>query len=239
VTPRSLGILVGAAALVAAASFALGNAKKGKPASARSVPLERAAPELLDARRDAERDLTREEERAEAQGAVVAQDRPEPESAGTNREEGAPASLPPEGAEEEKEIAQTARELHLPVIRAIRGDHVTPEARKKAMLKALRDSGPTSDGWARRGRQVFESWERLLGKSVHQVALHETARCYQAGCEVSVRFASREDAERAQDAFRELLDPGPEVHGGRVQTPAVEVGGGAYEAVWIMLRPEG
>jgi hypothetical protein len=145
----------------------------------------------------------------------------------------------PEVSDDKEDGAKppSARELHMPIIRAIRENHTTPEARKNAMLRALRESGPTSEPWTEQGRHVFDDWEQAIPSEVHRATLQETTRCYRAGCEIAVRFASREDAEKAAEAFRTIAEPSAQ-HGGRIQTPAVNVGDGAYEANWIMLRPE-
>lgn len=227
-TPRSLGIVFGAAALVAAASFALGRSKKSERQT-----------------------VVSEEERLEKSGnergpvpsslpEATSEEPNDPESVAIvekETEENLDRALAEAIEEELKE--PTVRELHLPVIRAIRENHPDPQARKDAMLKALRATGPTRDPWAQRGREVFEKWENLMPQDFERATLRETVACYQAGCEMAVRFASREDAEKGADAFRQLQDASSEHHAGRVKTPAVEVGGGAYEANWIMLRPEG
>lgn len=226
-TPRSLGVLVGAAALVAAASFALGRGKKSEQPA---IALEEERFEI--SRGEGERLRSAPEESAlDLPKEIVPKD-----VARSDGDDSVDRTLA-EVLEEELE-QPTVRELHWPVIRAIREKHSTPEARKEAMLKALRASGPTGDAWAQRGREVFEQWERSMPTDLDRATLRETVACYQAGCEIAVRFASREDAERGADAFRELQDASSELHAGRVQTPAVDVGGGAYEANWIMLRPE-
>jgi hypothetical protein len=233
-TPRSLGISLGAAALVAAAFFARGTAKKGE---LHLVSAQAARPDGAPIAE--EHDELPAEGEPQVEALETSGERNEIERKGEQAERKPDSELVLAEDSEEEQKPPTARELHMPVIRAIRGDHRTPEARKEAMLQALRDSGHTSEAWTSRGREVFESWQHLIPKEIAQTGLRETARCYQAGCEMAVRFANHEDAEKAQAAFRELQDPSPELHGGRVQTPAVDVGGGAYEASWIMLRPEG
>lgn len=226
-TPRALGFLLGAAALVAAASFALSREKKSEPSAPR---IEEGAEQELDAPSAPEAPSVEEESSPMHQ---------EPEAALSPAEVEEPFERELAEAIEEELKEPTVRERHLPVIRAIREDHPTPAARKEAMLEALRASGPTSDPWARRGREVFEKWETLMPKELELAPLRETAACYQAGCEITVRFPSQAAAEKGAEAFRQLQDQGALLHAGRVQTPAVEVGAGLYESSWIMLRPEG
>jgi hypothetical protein len=231
VTPRTLGIALGAAALVAAASFALGGNKK---AESRAAALREKASARSERAREMASTTSGDDTAVEPTEPLLARlHELEPQAIETEEE-------PPLAEIIKEELKEpTARELHLPVIRAIREDHSSPEARREAMLKALRASGPTSEPWSQRGREVFDGWVAMMPREVEHARLGKTFACYRAGCEMAVRFPSREAAELGATAFRELADGSSALHAGRIQTPPVAVGGGAYESSWILLRPEG
>lgn len=140
--------------------------------------------------------------------------------------------------EEEIDPVEESRRIRLPVIQAIRGSHPTPEARREAMLKALRRSGPSNEAWTRQSTAVFDDWMRGLSTAVEFRPNWSSAQCYQAGCEVELSFPDRASYERAAEEFRSLREGGA-THGGRVQTPAVESDSGEILASWIMMRPDG
>jgi hypothetical protein len=132
-----------------------------------------------------------------------------------------------------------ARLVRLPVISAIRGEHPNGEARYHAMRDALAESGTSNEPWTVAAKRVFESWNTALpGAEARRVDLSSVA-CFRAGCEVGVTFVDRAAYDSAAREFRAIRESREHAHGGRVQTPAVESGGGRVEAAWMMLRPDG
>jgi rhodanese-related sulfurtransferase len=145
--------------------------------------------------------------------------------------------IPQDEMGEENDPVEKNRRIRLPVILAIRSSHPTPEARREAMLEALRNSGPSDEAWTKQSSSVFDEWAGGIFPDVGRRPDFTTARCYQAGCEVELSFPNRASYERASKEFRALHEPGA-THGGRVQTPAVEEDHGQVRASWIMLRPD-
>ncbi len=142
-----------------------------------------------------------------------------------------------DGGDEESDPAEHSRRVRLPVILAIRGSHPTPEARRGAILEALRNSGECNEAWTNQWATVLDGWTDGLSTGVELHPIWTSARCFQAGCEVEMSFPDRASYERASKEFRSLQEPGA-THGGRVQTPAVEGDDGQVLASWIMLRPD-
>jgi hypothetical protein len=141
-------------------------------------------------------------------------------------------------AAEAEDPAAEARRIRLPLIMAIRGRHSSPEARREAMLEALRRSGASSEDWTREASTVFARWDAALAVDIARAVELREARCFRAGCEVPVVFPDRAAFERAATAFRSIHEA-EAVHGGRVQTPPVVRPDGTIEASWLMLRPDG
>ena len=148
-----------------------------------------------------------------------------------------PPEVPEDEMDDENDPVERARRIRLPVILAIRGNHSTPEARREAMLEALRDSGPSDEAWTRQSTAVFGDWTGGISSDVGLSADFTNAQCYQAGCEVELSFPDRASYERASKEFRSLRESGS-THGGRVQTPPIEGDDGQMRASWIMLRPD-
>lgn len=148
-----------------------------------------------------------------------------------------PPEIPNDETDEESDPVERARRIRLPVILAIRGNHPTPEARREAMLKALRNSGPSDEAWTMQSTAVFDDWTGGISGDVGLRPDFTSAQCYQAGCEVELSFPDRASYEQASKEFRSLREAGT-THGGRVQTPAYEDDNGQIRASWIMLRPD-
>lgn len=149
----------------------------------------------------------------------------------------APPEIPEDEMDDESDFAERDRRIRFPVILAIRGNHPTSEARREAMLDALRQSGVSDEIWTRQSTAVFDEWTRELSTEIGHQMNRASAQCYQAGCEVELSFPDRASYERAADEFRSLQEDNA-THGGRVQTPAVESDNGQIRASWIMLRPD-
>ncbi len=154
---------------------------------------------------------------------------PEPELA---------AGFSDDDPEEESDPVEESRRIRLPVIQALRANHPTPQARREAMLDALRNSGESDEAWTKQSVEVFDEWMRGISTDVGLRPNWSSAQCYQAGCTLELSFPNRASYERAAKEFRSLQEEGAN-HGGRVQTPAVESESGELVASWIMMRPDG
>lgn len=148
-----------------------------------------------------------------------------------------PPEIPKDEMDDENDPVERARRLRLPVILAIRGNHASADSRREAMLEALRNSGPSDEAWTQESPAVFDDWSEAISGDVGLRAEFASARCYQAGCEMELSFPDRASYEHAADKFRSLQEDNAP-HGGRVQTPAVELENGQVRASWIMLRPD-
>jgi hypothetical protein len=149
--------------------------------------------------------------------------------------------LRPQPVAEEREGAGDARSeaeaLRRPIIRAIRGDHPSPAARREAMLKALEDSGEDRGRWTAAAPDIFAAWQAAMPDDAGAALDPRASRCFRAGCEVEVRFADEAAYERAAAVLRRLPEDAPG-HGGRVQTPPERLPNGEVQATWILLRPQ-
>lgn len=142
-------------------------------------------------------------------------------------------ALADESRRTDAERAQLAR---WPLLSAIRGEHASPQARYDAMRGALERSGPTQEAWSRQASEVFDAWRAALGES-DAATSPDTLRCFVAGCQIDVTFASSASYERARSAFRSMGEDGAP-HGGRVQTPGLPSADGTVHVTWMMLRPD-
>lgn len=186
---------------------------------------DRALPERLDvAKREARPDLL---SRGDVRHAAP-QDEMEVES---------PPEIPEDEMDDESDLIEKDRRIRLPVILAIRGNHTSSEARREAMLDALRNSGPSDEPWTRKSTAVFGDWTGGISSDVGLHADFTNPQCYQAGCEVELSFPDRASYDRAAEKFRSFQEDNA-THGGRVQTPPVEGDDGQMRASWIMLRPD-
>jgi hypothetical protein len=123
-----------------------------------------------------------------------------------------------------------------PLISAIRGEFPSDDARRAAMLSALRASGTTDEAWTAMASSTFAGFRHAM-RDVGGVAVDAVrTQCFRAGCEATVVFDDEGAYRAAAGAFRELKDEDSQL-GGRVQTPAVRRADGRFEGSWIVLRP--
>jgi hypothetical protein len=133
--------------------------------------------------------------------------------------------------------AEEANLIRKPVIDAIRTMDVAGAAKFEKMRDALHASGESAEVWTRQAAEVFGGWVTQVAGRGNALLDSSSTRCYLAGCESLVYFATEDAYQEAAVAFRSVSEPNA-AHGGRVQTPVKRLDDGRWVAAWLMMRPD-
>ncbi|MFP2932624.1 hypothetical protein ACLESO_47255, partial [Pyxidicoccus sp. 3LG] len=125
-------------------------------------------------------------------------------------------------------------ETRLRVVKALRGAHATPDARREAVLAELTASGDSGEPWTADARSALDAWRTRVGEDVLPVRA-EPPRCYSAGCVARVTFP---DAASFDAAFERTSELKLDTASARLQLPPERLASGEVVASWVVLRPD-
>ncbi|WP_223639091.1 hypothetical protein [Corallococcus sp. EGB] len=120
------------------------------------------------------------------------------------------------------------------LVRALRADHPTPQARRDAVLAELTASGDSAEPWTRDARAALEAWHARIAQDVRPVPA-EPPHCYAAGCMTRVTFP---DEASFRDAWERASGLSPSAHGAHLQLPPERLPSGEVRVPWLVLRPD-
>ncbi len=125
-------------------------------------------------------------------------------------------------------------ETRVRVVKALRGEHPTPEARRDAVLSELAVSGPSAEPWTEDARAALDTWRARVEADVLPVRA-EPPRCFAAGCVSRVTFP---DAASFEEAFQRTAELRLGTGGAHLQLPPERLSSGEVVASWVVLRPD-
>nr|WP_225937340.1 hypothetical protein [Myxococcus sp. RHSTA-1-4] len=156
----------------------------------------------------------------------------------TPPEPGTIAAAPPEAAPPSDALPARARrkpsETRLRVVKALRGEHATPEARRGAVLAELAATGGSSEPWTEDARAALDTWRTRVEEEVLPVRA-EPARCFAAGCVARVTFP---DAASFEASFQRTAALRLGTAGAHLQLPPERLPSGEVVTSWVVLRPD-
>ncbi|NPC82290.1 hypothetical protein HPC49_29235 [Pyxidicoccus fallax] len=119
-------------------------------------------------------------------------------------------------------------------MKALRGEHATPEQRRDAVLAELAATGDSSEPWTADARAALETWRSRVDEEVLPVRA-EPARCFAAGCVARVTFP---DAHSFEASFQRTASLRLGAAGSHLQLPPERMPSGEVVASWVVLRPD-
>ncbi|MCP3139756.1 hypothetical protein [Pyxidicoccus xibeiensis] len=146
---------------------------------------------------------------------------------------GLDAPRPPPGSALPRERRQVS-EPRLRLVKALRGDYPTPEARRAAVLAELAASGASGEPWTEDARAALERWKTRVDEDVLPVRA-EPPRCFAAGCVSRVTFPDAASFDVAFQGTAELRLGTASAH---LQLPPERLASGEVVASWVVLRPD-
>ncbi|MGE6760185.1 hypothetical protein ACQKGO_19375 [Corallococcus interemptor] len=120
------------------------------------------------------------------------------------------------------------------LVRALRADHPTPQARRDAVLAELTASGDSAEPWTEDARAALETWHARINQDVRRVPA-DPPHCYAAGCVTRVTFP---DEASFRDAWERTSRLSPSAHGAHLQLPPEHLPSGEVRVPWLVLRPD-
>ncbi|MFB1483231.1 hypothetical protein [Corallococcus sp. RDP092CA] len=125
-------------------------------------------------------------------------------------------------------------ETRVRLVRALRADHPTPQARRDAVLAELTASGASAEPWTQDARAALDAWHARIVQDVRPVPA-EPPHCYAAGCVTRVTFP---DEASFRDAWERTSRLSPSAHGAHLQLPPERLPSGEVRVPWLVLRPD-
>ncbi|MBN8472959.1 hypothetical protein JYJ95_41185 [Corallococcus exiguus] len=125
-------------------------------------------------------------------------------------------------------------ETRVRLVKALRADHPTPQARRDAVLAELTASGDSAEPWTQDARAALETWHARIGQDVRPVQA-EPPHCYAAGCVTRVTFP---DEASFRDAWERTSRLSPSAQGAHLQLPPERLASGEVRVPWLVLRPD-
>ncbi|MHA7634381.1 hypothetical protein [Corallococcus sp. M7] len=125
-------------------------------------------------------------------------------------------------------------ETRVRLVKALRADHPTPQARRDAVLAELTASGDSTEPWTRDARAALDTWHARIGQDVRPVQA-EPPHCYAAGCVTRVTFP---DEASFRDAWERTSRLSPSASGAHLQLPPERLASGEVRVPWLVLRPD-
>ncbi|RKG93796.1 hypothetical protein [Corallococcus terminator] len=120
------------------------------------------------------------------------------------------------------------------LVKALRADHASPQARRDAVLAELTASGDSAEPWTQDARAALDSWHERISRDVRPVQA-EAPHCYAAGCVSRVTFP---DEASFRDAWERASGLSPSAHSAHLQLPPERLPSGEVRVPWLVLRPD-
>ncbi|CAM4045093.1 hypothetical protein G4177_18250 [Corallococcus sp. ZKHCc1 1396] len=120
------------------------------------------------------------------------------------------------------------------LVKALRADHASPQARRDAVLAELTASGDSAEPWTQDARAALDSWRSRIHQDVRPVQA-EAPHCYAAGCVSRVTFP---DEASFRDAWKRASSLAPSAHSAHLQLPPERLPSGEVRVPWLVLRPD-
>lgn len=159
---------------------------------------------------------------------------PEPEPAAEAFLEAALKVQGPPQPELRDRARRALPETRLRLVKALRADHASPQARRDAVLAELLASGDSVEPWTRDAHAALDTWHERLPPEARPVQT-EPARCYAAGCVSHVTFPDEASFRAAWERASSLA---PSAHGAHLQLPPERLASGGVRVPWLVLRPD-
>jgi hypothetical protein len=137
----------------------------------------------------------------------------------------------PELRDRERRVLHDTR---VRLVKALRADHPTPQARRDAVLAELTASGDSAEPWTQDARAALDTWHARIGQDVRPVTA-EPSHCYAAGCLTRVTFP---DEASFRDAWERTSRLSPGARGAHLQLPPEHLASGEVRVPWLVLRPD-
>lgn len=125
-------------------------------------------------------------------------------------------------------------ETRVRLVKALRADHPTPQARRDAVLAELTASGDSVEPWTQDARAALETWHARISQDVRPVQA-EPPHCYAAGCVTRVTFP---DEASFRDAWERTSRLSPSARSAHLQLPPERLASGEVRVPWLVLRPD-
>jgi hypothetical protein len=121
------------------------------------------------------------------------------------------------------------------LVRALRGNHATPDARREAVLAELAASGGSREPWTQDALSALDTWRTRISEEVLPVSAGPS-RCFAAGCVARITFP---DAASFEEAFQRTPGLRLGTASAHLQLPPERLPSGEVVAAWVVLRPDG